>query len=1069
LSATATVPDLFERSVAVRPDTPAVVSAGRTLTYAELDERVNRLGHHLQGLSVGPDVVVGIFLERSLELVVALLGVLKAGGVCLPLDPSYPAERLAFMLDDSRAPVLVTTRDLLGRLPAHDARTLCLDADWDEVARRPPSRPDRAATPEHLAYVIYTSGSTGEPKGVMLPHRGLVNHNRAAAHLYELAPGDRVLQFCSISFDVSIEELFPTWAAGATAVLRSDDVPILGPAWGEWLRSQGVTVLNLPTAYWHEWVRDLESRGQQVPAGVRLVVAGGEKALGTAYRTWLGVGGDRVRWVNAYGPAEASVMATAWSPAVGEALVSADPPIGRAVTGATVHVLDPAGRPVPTGEAGELYVGGEGLARGYLRRPALTAERFVPDPFSGRPGARLYRTGDAVRELPGGDLEFVDRLDHQLKVRGFRIESGEVEAALTAHPGVAEAAVVAREDTPGDKRLVAYVVGPGGAPAPAAGDLRAFVAERLPAYMVPGAFVAIDAFPLTPNGKVDRAALPAPGHARPDLATPWVAPATVTEQRLAAIWSTVLGIEGIGAYDDFFALGGHSLLATQVIARAREAFGADLPLRAIFEAPTVAGLAAAIEASDGRQTSVPPLRPEPRPPGTRIPLTLAQEQMLGLELEASPPGLYNVTALHRFTGPADPGVLRRALEYMVERHETLRTGFVVDDLGPHQEIAPTVPVELAVSEIVAGTEEARGAELRRRVVEHDSRPFDLASPPLFRAELIGLGTAASQLVVTFDHLICDMTSAYIFLGELATAYDALADGRAPELSPLPIQFADYALWQRRWLTEERLADQLGYWREVLDGMPLGPAVPFDRTPEKPSRRIAQRAFSVPPEVHAPLREVGRRASATMFVVCVAATEAVLSRHGGVTDVVLSTTLSGRQRNECEGLIGMFAGVGRIRTDLSGDPTFRAIAERARDAVLGLFEHQDVPFMKVRDVLFPDFPRSGEYARTAAVIPIELLYFHAAHDHWAPGSGVVERPGGQTGVDEIHFRGQLQPLSLTFVDDGRQLWGHLSYKLDFYDEATVEALASSLERVLRAVGSDPGLRLSELPVTVAVRD
>ena len=1059
------VADLVEDQVERRPTALAVVAREGSLTYAELDACANRLAHHLQSLGVGPELVVGVCVERSLEMAVGFLGVLKAGGACLPLDPSYPPERLALMLADSATPVVLVGPHLLGRLPPHGARTVSLDADGADaaaVARLPSRPPVRQVAPDNLAYVIYTSGSTGEPKGVMLTHRGLVNHNRAIARLFELRPSDRVLQFCSISFDVSIEELFPSWSSGATVVLRADDLPTLGPDWLAWLRKHGVTVLNLPTAYWHEWGRDLQSMEEPVPADVRLVVVGGEKVLGSGYRTWLAVGGDGARWLNAYGPAEASVTVTAYEPPRGSGLDGRDPPIGRPVAGATLHILDERGSPVDEGGAGELCVGGDGLARGYLRRPDLTAERFVPDPFSDRPGSRLYRTGDLGRRLPSGDIEFVDRLDHQLKVRGFRIESGEVETALVGHPVISEAVVLAREDAPGDRRLVAYVVAGDGA-TPSASELRRYLSDRLPAYMVPTAFVALDAFPQTPNGKVDRAALPAPPHTRPHLANEWVAPRTATEEALASIWSGVLGIGGVGVEDDFFELGGHSLLATQVIARAREAFATDVPLQAIFEAPTIAGLAAVIESRTDRHPVAPPLVPQPRPPGARIPLSLAQEQMLGLELEATPPGLYNVTALHRFSEPVEIDALRRALDYMLQRHESLRTGVRVDDDGAYQVIAPVAEVKLTVSEIGVPAGEEADAELQRRITEQDARPFDLATPPLFRAQLIGLSARASQLVVTFDHLICDMTSAYVFLGEVTTAYEALADDRAPELSPLPVQYADYAIWQRRWLTEERLAAQYEYWRDVLSGMPMGPAVPFDHVPATPTRRIRRRPVAVPPELYRPLQGVARSARATPFVVVAAAVKALLSRHGGRTDIVLSTTLSGRQRNECEGLIGMFAGVGRMRTDMAGDPTFAALVERVRDTVLGLFEHQDIPFMKVRDTLFPDFPRFGDHVRTAAVIPIELLYFHAAHDHWAPGSGVVERPGSDEAVDDLFFRGQLQPLSMTFVDDGSQMWGHLSYKLDFYDETTVEDLGSGLERLLAAVAEDPGLRLSQLPV------
>ncbi len=1039
---------------------------GGSLTYGELDDGANRLARHLRTLGVGADTLVATCLRRSPEMAVALLGVLKAGGACVPLDPTYPTERLAAMLDDAHVTALVTESALAGRLPAVAAPTIRIDAEWPAMARQQAGAPERALTGRNLAYVLYTSGSTGEPKGVMLTHEGLVEHSTAISRLFELTERDRVLQFCSISFDVSVEELFPTWATGGTVVLRPDDAPLLGRSWLTWLRSQELTVLNLPTAFWHEWVRDLEALDELVPASVRLQIVGGERVLGPAYRTWLGVGGDGIRWLNAYGPAEASVTCTVFEP--GPQGFEGDPPIGKAVAGATTHILDDDGRPVPTGTEGELYVGGPGLARGYLNRPELTAAAFVPDPFSAVPGARLYRTGDLVRELPGGDLEFVGRRDHQVKIRGYRVEPDAVATELSAHPAVSEAVVVARDDGATGRRLVGYIVASEATVADdstvTSADLRRFLADRLPAHMVPSAFVRLASLPQTPNGKVDRDALPAPTGARPDLAAPRVAPRTPTEDRLTAIWTQVLGIDDLGIDDDFFELGGHSLLATQVVSQAREAFSRELALQAIFEHPTVRALAAVVDGLGADGGPAPALVARPRRAGDRAPLSLAQAQMLELQLAADPPGLFNVTAQHRFATPAAPEAVAAALDVMVERHETLRTRIVTDDGTSWQVVEDPRPVELVVEDLVAtGAPVDLEAALLRRVAEVDAIPFDLGTAPLMRAHLFGLGDAGSELVVTFDHLICDMTAAYIFLDELMAIYDALVAGRRPELRPVAVQYADFAIWQRAWLTEERLAAQYDYWRHKLADMPMGSAVPFDHMPDTPTRRIGHRHFTVSPETCAPLRRLARANGATPFVVCVAAVEALFSRAGGRTDVVLSTTLSGRQRNELEGVMGMFAGMARIRTDLSGDPTFVEVVSRARETVIGLFDHQDIPFMRVRKALFPDFPAQRSVLATALAIPAELLYFHASHDHWAPGSAVVERPGSETGADRFFVRGQMHPLSVTILDDGSQMWGEFAYKLDFYDESTVEELAVGLERLLVAVGADPGLRLSELPV------
>ena len=1003
-----TVADLFEAAVASGPDAVAVVAGGDSLTYAALDARANRLAHHLQSVGVGPDGAVGVCLNRSLDLAVALMAVLKAGGACVPLDPSYPPERLAFMVEDAGLVTSLTRAELAGR---HSGTVICLDTDAAKWADRPPTPPARATEAGHLAYVIYTSGSTGRPKAVLLTHCGLVNHHRAALDLYGLAPGDRVLQFCSLGFDASIEEMLPTWAAGATVVFRPEDRPLLGREWLEWLRDQGITVVNLPTAYWHAWAGELDAASWSVPEGIRLVVVGGEKALGSAYRAWRRVSGGRSRWVNAYGPTETTCMSTFYEPSpAGDD--EGDPPIGRPLPNTTVAVVDDHLRPVPAGVTGELLIGGAGLARGYHNAPDLTAEKFVD-----WNGARMYRTGDLVRELPRGDLDYVGRIDGQVKIRGFRIEVGEVEAALARHPAVASSVVVAREDKPGDMQLVAYVVGPDVAPL----DLRRFLGERLPAHMVPAGFVMVDALPLTSHGKVDRNALPVPTRTPPGAGS-----RSPAEDRMAAIWASVLGLDdaAIGPDDDFFDLGGHSLLATQVIAQVREEFGTETPLRAIFLTPTLAGLAAAVDAETAGATGGPPLAAGTRVPGERYPLSLAQEQMWGLETAAVPQGLYNVTALHRFDRPPDAGALRRALTLVVDRHEILRTGFTVEAGRPYQSVAPAAEVELVVADSIA---------------EQDAMPFDLARPPLLRA-----GLYDRCLAVTLDHLVCDGTGAAIVMGELLQAYEAALAGRAPSLPPLPVQFADFAVWQRSHVTDAVLDRQLAWWREILDGMPLGPAVPFDHVPDTPTRRIESRTIAIDAPTRERLEDIARATNSTVFTVAVAAAGALFGRHGQSTDVVMSTTLSGRTRAELEDLVGMFSGIGRLRTDLSGDPPFTEIVTRTRERVLGMFDNQDIPFMRVRRALLPDFPAGGP--ELARALPTEFQYFHVSADQ------------------ELFFRGQLHPLSLTLLDDGIGLTGEWSWKVDFYEASTVELLSADMERLLEAVGANPLLRLSELPVT-----
>ncbi|HEX3552246.1 MAG TPA: amino acid adenylation domain-containing protein, partial [Thermoanaerobaculia bacterium] len=721
--------ELFEAQADLNPDVPAVVAGGENLSYGELESRANRLARHLRRLGVGPEVAVGLSLLRSAEGLVVLLAILKAGGVYVPLDAAHPRERRAWMLADAGARVLITREALKGELAiGAEVVVLAVDSQAEAIGRESAERLAGVASPEDLAYVIYTSGSTGTPKGVGVSHGAAACHLRTIVDTYGLERGERLLQTASWSFDASLDQLLSPLTVGATVVLWEGDLSV--EELGRQVLSQGVTVADLPPSFLQLWAR--ETSGSESPAlPVRLVMTGGEALAPEVVRLWPSTPLAQARLLNGYGPTEAVITVSLHEVPAGASLPAV--PIGRPLAGRWAHVLDHHGNPVPAGVPGELVLGGL-LARGYLGRPEATAERFVPDRFSGERGARLYRTGDRVRWLSTGDLDFLGRLDQQVKVRGFRIEPGEIEAALAGHPAVAQAAVVVTGDGVA-RRLVAFLVATGEKPIPGASDLRVFLGRTLPDYMAPSGFVEIAALPLTPGGKVDRRTLAglAPSSGEEEGSA---APSTPVEQILAGIWAEVLHLGEVGADADFFALGGHSLLATQVQSRIREAFGVDLPLRSVFERPTVAALAVEIESLQAQERGfqAPPLRPLPREGD--LPLSFAQERLWFLDQLQPDSAAYNVPAAVRLTGRLDVAALAATLQEIVRRHESLRTAFAVRSGRPVQVIAPAVDLLVPVVDLGSVEPGRREAEARALTAAEARRPFDLRRAPLLRAVLV---------------------------------------------------------------------------------------------------------------------------------------------------------------------------------------------------------------------------------------------------------------------------------------------------------------------------------------------
>jgi amino acid adenylation domain-containing protein len=1026
---------LVEAQVARTPEAVALVHGERRLTYREMEARANGLAAQLRALGVGPEVRVALCLERTPELVVATLGVMKAGGAYVPLDPAYPAERLSVMLEDSRAPVLVTTRKVEGLLPAHQARVVYLE-EQDAVPAETRQVPS-GTTPGNLAYVLYTSGSTGRPKGVAVEHRSTVAFLRWSLETFSREQLRNVLAATSICFDLSVFELFAPLSCGGAVILAENALALPG------LKAAGeVTLVNTVPSAMTELVR-----ARALPASVRTVNLAGEPLPGALVRDLYNLG--TVEQVfNLYGPTEDTTYST-WTQVPRQ--MHGEPNIGRPLTGTSAWVLNPRMQPVSIGVPGELYLGGGGLARGYLHRPELTAERFVPDPFSRQPGARLYRTGDLVRLLPNGELEYLGRIDNQVKVRGFRIELGEVDAVLRQHASVQDVVVHAREDVPGEKRLVAYVVPVPGQSADL-GALKEHVQQRLPRYMVPSAFVELAALPLTPNGKVNRKALPAPEATRVEQDS-YVAPRTPTEELLVSIWARVLRVEQVGVQNHFFAdLGGHSLLATQAVSRIREAFQVELPLRTIFEASTVATLAERVEEAKRAREARTVLALLPMPRTEELPLSFAQQRLWFLEQLEPGSTAYNVPAAVRLTGALDVEALRRGLVELVRRHESLRTTFHSEGGQAVQRIAPFLEPAFALEDLTALGEAERSAEVRRRAVDEAQRPFDLTRGPLLRATLLRLGEREHVLLLTMHHIVSDGWSMNVLVEDVAALYPALAEGRPSPLSPLPVQYADYAAWQRRWLQGDALEKQLAYWRQQLADAPPSLDLPTDR-PRPPVQTLRGASWFVhlPRELSDSIQALAQREGVTPFMVLLAAFKVVLHRYSGQEDISIGMPIAGRDRPELERLIGFFANTLVLRTKLSPSTPFRELLGRVREATLGAYSHQDVPFERLVEELQPvrDLSRSPLFQVMFTFQNVRL-----------PDTA---RAGLELGLLEVDNQTSKFDLELVLTDSADGLRGRFEYSTALFDEATVARMSQHLSTLLRAAVLHPEQSIDALPL------
>ncbi len=1091
---------LFAAQAEKTPDKIAVIFESQQLTYKELNQKANQLAHYLKSVGVEEETRVGICLERSEKMLVGLLGILKAGGTYIPLDPAFPEERLTFMLEDSGVnflitdsrispltPLLVKEKGKESETPLLDkergdkavlyrGEVINIDNDWELIEKQSSGNLAIQTTPEDLAYIIYTSGSTGKPKGVQIMHKSLVNCLESMQQKPGITSNDVLLSVTTLSFDIAGLELYLPLITGAILIIASRETATDGIRLAQSIETNQATIMQATPATWRLLLTAGWKGNRQLKVlcgGEALDINVAEELLKRSKEVW-----------NLYGPTEATI----WS-SVTECRdvkfnvsqnVPTSVPIGKPVNNTQFYVLNDYLQPVPIGVPGELYIGGTGLAKGYLNKPELTAQKFIPNPFSystpsslSTPSSpsNLYKTGDSVRYLPDGNLEYLGRIDYQVKLRGFRIELGEIEAVLIQHSLVKQAVVTLYKNQD-DEKLIAYVV-PSSEISQT--ELRQFLQGKLPAYMIPSSYIMLEEFPLTPNRKIDQKALPIPDDINQiSNKTPrYIPPRTVTEEIVAGIWAEVLNLQQVSIDDNFFELGGHSLLATRVNSQVRQAFAVELPLRSHFEKPTITELAICIETAT-RKSVAPPIEPVPRE--GNLPLSFAQQRLWFLcQLESDSP-YYNIPAAVRLTGSLNIDALKQSLNDIVRRHETLRTAFSTVDGQPTQQIHAVDSLPFSIIDLSNIDESTRETKIEGLARIEAMQSFKLDSSPLLRVKLLQLSDTDHVILLTFHHIIADGWSIGVLVRELGILYQTYLQKPNPptpfptreggevkasrlvgerffnSLSQLPIQYADFAVWQREWLQGEVLENQLNYWQEQLQSASILLELPTDYPrPAVRSLRGDSYTFQICLELTAALKRLSQQSGCTLFMTLLAAFQTLLYRYTGNEDIVVGTSIANRNYPEIEGLIGFFVNTLALRTDLSENPTFEELLNRVREVSLGAYAHQDLPFEQLVDSL--QLQRSLSYTPLFQVMfvlqnaPMEALEIEGLH--WEP----LESNSSTAKFD----------LTLSMQETSEGLTGVLEYSLDLFDLETIERIAGNYLSLLTAIIDEPEQQISELPI------
>ncbi|RYF23453.1 MAG: amino acid adenylation domain-containing protein, partial [Comamonadaceae bacterium] len=1017
----------FEAQVARTPDAVAVVFGKEELTYAQVNARASRLAHRLAALGAGPEVLVALCMRRSADMLVTLLGILKTGAPYLPLDPAFPADRRALMFEDARPPLLLTHEGLAADMAASIAAADCTVLDLGEWPQGPDSYEAQPLNlGNELAYVLYTSGSTGRPKGVQVTHRGVLNILGSMQKDLRLRADDRIYSVTTLSFDIAVLELYWPLLAGASTVIAPREVASDPALLSQAMAEHGATVMQATPSTW----RMLVEHGWTPPKGF-LLLCGGEALASDLAEQLLQT---LPYLVNLYGPTETTVWSTLAKvqlPKSGKLRVD----IGRPIANTQVYVLGPQAQPVFVGVPGELHIAGDGVARGYLGRPELTAEKFVPNPFA-QPGARMYATGDLVRWLPDGKLEYLGRIDQQVKIRGFRIELGEIEAALRKLPQVRDAAVVAREDRPGDKRLVAYAVAQQEGEELDANAVRDALGKMLPEYMLPSQLMLLGALPLTPNGKVDRRALPAPDAAAGD--EHYVAPLTEVQEVLGRIWADVLKVERVGLKDNFFVLGGHSLLAVKLRSRVRSQLGVEMDLAQLFAHPVLEQFAQVV--MQAGTSALPPIKGREKV-GELLqdaPLSFAQARLWFLDRMDKQAGLaYHIPVGVQLSGPLDEAALKAALDRIVARHEVLRTHFAVVDGEPVQRIDRHATFPLAVHEL--GNVVDGHKWVREMARQEAGAAFDLATGPVVRGRLLKLGAQEHVLLITMHHIVSDGWSMDVLIREFSELYEAFSTAADDPLPALPVQYADYAVWQRRWLAGDVLQKQLDYWKAALQGVPELSGVPQDRPrPAAMDYMGGSVEFALDTALTQGIQALARRHETTVFNVVLAAWASLVGRLGGQDDIVIGTPVANRMRTEVEPLIGFFVNTLALRIDLSGQPGAGELIRRVHGVTLSAQSHQDIPFEQVIEAVNP--------TRSMAHTPLfQLLLAWQNNEQSELSMGPVQLQPLDAGSPVARF-----DLTLNLGERDGLIGGAMEYATSLFDRASIERQLAYLRKVLEGM-------------------